>query len=307
MRCLVVGLGSIGSRHARLLQVMGHDVSCVSRRNDVPFPVFSSIAAVAGEPDFDLVIIASPTARHAHDYEEVLNKLAPVRILVEKPVFASFSQRPENLACHDVSRTRVAYNLRFHPALRRVREALKGQELCSAVFHVGQYLPDWRPQQDYRKGYSADAEQGGGALRDLSHELDLACHLTGSWQALAALGGHVSPLAITSDDVFSLVSVHSKCPHVVIHVNYLDRTPKRHFVINYAQGTVAFDFIENRLTHNGIVTSFGCTADEVYTSQLSAALEGEAEISCTLPEALEVLEMIDAAEEAARAKRWVLR
>ena len=37
---------------------------------------------------------------------------------------------------------------------------------------VGQYLPDWRPGTDYKSGVSAQKDLGGGALLELSHELD---------------------------------------------------------------------------------------------------------------------------------------
>ncbi len=43
----------------------------------------------------------------------------------------------------------------------------------------GQYLPDWRPWQNYRESYSARQELGGGIILDGSHELDYICWLLG--------------------------------------------------------------------------------------------------------------------------------
>ena len=62
MKALVIGYGSIGMRHARLLGDLGLDVAVVSRRTVEAPKVFKDIAeAVSGfAPDY--AIIASRTA-----------------------------------------------------------------------------------------------------------------------------------------------------------------------------------------------------------------------------------------------------
>ena len=44
---------------------------------------------------------------------------------------------------------------------------------------MGQDLKLWRPNRNFRDTVSAQASKGGGVLRELSHELDLAIHLFG--------------------------------------------------------------------------------------------------------------------------------
>lgn len=305
MRCLIVGYGSIGGRHVRLLRAMGHEAAAVTKRVDAALPVFSSIAAACAETDYDLVIIASPTVRHADDYAEVARYSNARLILLEKPAFSASAQRPRSLTAGIAARTRIAYNLRFHPAMAMARELISGNRLYSAVFYVGQYLPDWRPGTDYRSGYSADPAQGGGALRDLSHELDLACHLTGPWRELTASGGKHSHLEIASDDLFSILSSHESCPHVVIHVNYLDRALRRHFVINHEGGTVSFDFSTGILASNGATHMIACKPDQTYANQLRDLLHNGGALCASFEQGLDVLAMIEAAEQAASQKRWV--
>ena len=305
MRCLIIGYGSIGSRHARLLRAMGHDVIVVSRRDDVPYPTFSSIDAAGGE-GYALAVIATPTIEHAADYLAVLRFVSARMVLLEKPVFAYPGEIPRDMP-PAAETTRVGYNLRFHPLVSRTLQILEGRAVYAASLYVGQYLPDWRPGSDYRTGYSADAARGGGALRDLSHEMDLACLFAGSWRALAAIGGRVSALEMTSDDVFSLICLHERCPNVAIHMNCLDRVKQRHFTINCGGGTVQGDFVENRLTWNGVEETFDCAPDSTYERQLKAMLHEDGGPACTLGEGVDVLRMIGAAETAAREQRWVRR
>ena len=44
--------------------------------------------------------------------------------------------------------------------------------MLSVRSSVGQYLPEWRKNTDYRKGVSARQDLGGGVLLELSHEID---------------------------------------------------------------------------------------------------------------------------------------
>ena len=45
-------------------------------------------------------------------------------------------------------------------------------KILSVRCEVGQFLPSWRPNIDYRESVSARKALGGGALLELSHEID---------------------------------------------------------------------------------------------------------------------------------------
>ena len=69
----------------------------------------------------------------------------------------------------------LGYNLRYSPSLRNFRDQLRGGmigKILSVRCEVGQFLPTWRPESDYRRGVSARKELGGGVLLELSHEID---------------------------------------------------------------------------------------------------------------------------------------
>lgn len=304
-RALVVGYGSIGQRHARILGEMDCQVAVVSRRAIEFIRQHESLDAALAHEQPDYVVLANRTSEHL----DTLNRLAGSgfsgRVLVEKPLF----DQPRPLPEHNFEQVAVAYNLRFHPLVRRLRDFLLGQRsLVNAHVYVGQYLPQWRPGSDYRLGYSARRAEGGGVLRDLSHELDLCHWLFGRWNRLTALGGHFSPLEIDSDDSFSLLMFTERCPSVTVQMNYLDRHVKRELLVNTAKHTVRIDFVTGAFEVDGRAEVLAPPdRDYTYRAEHAAMLAGETDVACSLEQGLATVATIAAAERAVQAKQWIER
>ena len=298
---LVIGFGSIGQRHTRLLREMGQKVHVFSRRKLPEEEYYQNLEAALSEVHPEYVVIANETSEHESTLKKVLSFGVP-KILVEKPLF---STSVENLPENPKSQVCVAYNLRFHPLLQHLFSEIKEQSIISVQVYVGQYLPDWRPQQDYRKSYSVSRVQGGGVLMDLSHELDYINWLFGPWQAISALGGNYSSLAGDSDDVFCLLLKMESCPAVSLQMNYLDRYGRREVLINTDKHTYSLDLMKQEFTRDQEpVTSFSLERDETYRAQHRDILENHGKSCCSLQESLDVLRMIDAAEKSAKAESW---
>lgn len=300
-RALVIGYGSIGRRHAEVLTQIGCAVAVVSRRAiEAPLAFRTLEAALHGHrPGY--VVIANETGQH----ETTLAALAAAgfqgTVLVEKPLFGAAAALP----AHDFGAAFVAYNLRFHPVIGRLKALLTDATIISCAAYVGQYLPDWRPQADYRQSYSASAAQGGGVLRDLSHELDYLCWILGGWRSVAALGGHFSALEIDSDDVFALLLATPRCPVVSVQLNYLDRSAKRRIVVNTNDGTLEADLVAGTVTVNGATEHVVTERNTTYLAMHRAILAGQRDTACSLAEGLSTLHLIDSAVQAARTQQWI--
>lgn len=298
---LVIGYGSIGARHGRLAAELGMDVSCVTSHPAAPFPRFASVADALASGAPAHVVIANATGHHAHALRELAKAGFAGHALVEKPL----SHTLDDTLAAPAFPTSVAYNLRFHPLVQALRAALADRPLHSASFYAGQYLPQWRPGTDYRSSYSAHRHLGGGVLRDLSHEIDLAIWLCGRPRSVAAVGGHLSDLEIDSDDVYSILAVHERCPAVSITVNYLDRAPKRVITINARDLSASVDLVNGTLTLNGNTDSRETPRDATYRAQLQAFFDNDTSTMCSFEEGREVMRFIAAAELAASGSCWV--
>lgn len=303
MRTLVIGYGSIGARHTRLLKELGCETAVLSARQ-IDYPcTYGSLAAALNDHRPDYIVIANATADHFATLQALSALGYTGRVLVEKPLFATTCALPE----HSFAGIWVGYNLRFHPLIRHVKGLLNGEKVISVNAYVGQYLPDWRPGTDYRKSYSADPTRGGGVLRDLSHELDFLGLLFGTWTRVAAIGGHFSPLEIASDDLFILLLESKCCPAITLQASYLDRIVQRYFTINTERRTVIVDFVSCSVVDNGCRIEMTCERDTTYREMHRAVLTGETEGLCSIEQGNDVMNLIVAAEEASAKKTWVSR
>ena len=303
MNCLIIGCGSIGMCHANILKEMGHSVHVVSKRDVMDFPCYKSIKEALQNTNFDYVIVSNKTYKHYESFMELRELGYSGKLLIEKPVFLE----PSSLPQAGYENVFVAYNLRFHPVIQKLHEFLNGKEIYSIQVYVGQYLPNWRPSTDYTRSYSASKAQGGGVLRDLSHELDYINWIAGGWKRVAAIGGKFSDLQIDSDDVFVLLLKMENCPVVSVQMNYLDRKSRREIIINLKDHSIKADLIHNTLEIDGEVSEFEVERNLTYAIQHKAILNGDYSTACTLKQGVDILNLIHVAESASKKQKWINR
>ena len=301
---LVIGYGSIGKRHTEVLRQMGCAVSVVSGHLETgEFPVYRDVAEAFRSSHFEYIVVAVPTAKHAETLEQLKPFITSEEIVfVEKPLFSDVAQTSDVKGLRIV----VGYVLRAHPLLRRVKELTKGKRIFSCRCSCGQYLPTWRPGTDYKKGYSAHRSQGGGVLRDLSHELDYLQMIAGKWTSAAAIGGKFSDLEIQADDQFSLLMTAENCPLCECHIDYLARKVHRDLRVEFEDGSIHFDFIAGTLDFNGNVESVKLERNDLFRTMHEEAMRFDLSHLATYEEAWDTVKLMDAAERAAKEKIWVL-
>ena len=302
VKVAIVGAGSIGLRHQKILGGLNHEVVLISRHD--PSAKYKSLDGALVNENFDYVVIASETSRHTNDLNSLINNGFAGQVLVEKPLFAKSGRLQENI----FAMAAVGYNLRFHPAILWLKQTLPSLgAITSANLYVGQYLPNWRPSTDYRQSSSARNVSGGGVLRDLSHELDLVQNIFGNWQKLTALGGKFSNLEIDTEDTFLILMKAELCSAVSIQMNYLDRINQRSITVNGNNGSINIDLISGLASFNDLKMKFEIKPDDTYLAQHQAMLAGNSENTCSLYEGSKIVEMIEAIEKSARKQRWISR
>ena len=304
MKALVVGYGSIGMRHARLLEHLGLDVAVASRRAVAVSNRFGSIEEALADWAPRYVVVASRTHEHFADVETLATAGFTGTVLVEKPLSDGVRTMPA-IPFEDIH---IGYNLRFLPVVQAFRDAVRNGNVYAVHAHVGQHLSQWRPHSDYRAGYSASRAQGGGVLRDLSHDLDYLSWILGGWNRVTAVGGKVSDLEIDSDDVFSVLMETCRCPVVSVNMNYLGSPPRREIVAFSDRGTVEVNLLAGTIHIDGKEEKTRPAArDDSYLSMHEAVLRGDGSVLCSLEEGLDITRLIDAAETAAARHVWVSR
>lgn len=317
-KALVVGSGSIARRHLANFRRLLPDaeVGCVSAsgrplndgETDATTQLQSMTAAVAWAPD--LAVVASPAPLHL--VHACLLLEAGVPVLIEKPLSDNLDRvrNAAPLLARHRDRIEVAYNLRFlSSALRMktlVEEACVGRILGLHI-EVGQYLPDWRPQADYRRQVSANRSLGGGVLLELSHELDYLTWLFGRFEQVFCIATNSGQLEIDVEDRADiLLSRDGLTAHV--HLDFLQRRASRGCKVIGSAGTLNWDLIANRISLDGpegekiLFSDPHVDRNDMYLEQLRGFIEvaaGRAAPRITLDDGLAVLSMVEAMRQSA--------
>ena len=303
----VLGLGSIGMRHARNLMALGCDVTGYD-----PMPERrASVAGIGGQVEdnreraiaaAEAVAVCSPNANHLDDLAAAV--AAGKSSFVEKPLAHTDGGVEAILADAERRGLRVAvgFNLRHHPVVQAAKKLIDGATLGRVLwgrFVIGSYLPDWRPGSDYRRGYAADPRTGG-VIFDAIHEFDLAQFLLGKADVVAAVARRTGMLDIPSEDCADALLRHAGGAVSSIHLDYVTRPPVRGSEIAFERGFARLDLIGRRFVvaaaDNTIIADesfLGSDADD-YVSEMReflACLSGQGRPTCDGREGLAVLRL----------------
>lgn len=302
-KALVVGAGAIGARHAEVLAALGHEVAFVSARQDLELPVFSDLRPALDEFDPGYVVVATETALHGSTVTHLADLGFHGTLLVEKP----FAVPAPVMSAAAFARVGVGFNLRFHPVLVGLRQALADAEVFTVEAYAGQDFASWRPTRALEAQYSSSKARGGGVLRDLSHELDYLAWLLGECQGVFALGGRLAEITQDSDDAWGVVARHERAPVVTLQLNYLDTVRRRRIVLNTSTGTIEADLVAGFLRINDREESLDSDRNDTYRAMHAAMLDDSDASVATAQEAIATDETIAMIERSASERRWVER
>lgn len=319
---LIIGLGSIGERHLNNLIYLGYtNIIIVSKSGNIPsefkrFTVYTDTQKAITENSISHGFICTPTSSHLDDLKILLKNDIP-NIYLEKPISHNLIQLDEisslTLKC---KRLVVGYDLHFDPGLIKIKELLnenKMGKVFSINASVGQYLPDWRPNQDYLKGMSARIDKGGGVMLDLVHEFDYVRWLVGKPKSIACIFQNNHSLAIETEDVADVLIHFEGNSSATIHLDYHQKKLVRNCMITCEQGTVFWDLTKSEVKivrYDQEMETFsynGFERNQRYIDSIKAFLdESKFDDSLTnFEEALVSLKMVVAAKESSISKQFI--
>jgi predicted dehydrogenase len=308
-KILVIGAGSIGTRHARVLREAGFEVALHSTRPEARAALraegWTVPETMTDFPGCRHAIVASRTGHHVAHALPLLE--AGMDVLVEKPLAPSAEEGRLLAAAAARLQRKVfcALNLRFSKSLNVFRDWLpRAGRLHAAHVECRSYLPDWRPGTDLLASYSASAAEGG-VLRDLIHEIDYAGWLLGWPERVFARFDRRSRLGLASEEAAYLDCELASGANLQIDLDFLSRIPIRKMRAFGEFGTLTWDgmaqtaeFAEPGKTPD--VREDKQTKDENLLWQDLAFLHGEAGKLVSVEDALRGLAVCDAARRSAQ-------
>lgn len=326
MRFLVVGTGSIGTRHCRNLSALGHQIVAwdsdpARLREAEALPSVKGVLSLAHGLGMQLdgTLICTPPASHIPLVRRALE--AGAHVFVEKPLADAAGEVPALL--DEAGRRKrlllVGLNLRFLKSLKRVKSLLDAGrigKIYSARAQFGFYLPAWRPGRDYRENYAVQAALGGGILLDAIHELDYLSWFFGDVTEVFCTTGHWSDLAGDTEDLAEVTLRFSSGVLAQVHVDYLRRAYRRDLEVIGQDGVIVWDYGAHTVTVCGAETDgpgehtveTDRESEEMYVEEMRhfvRCIEGREVPLVDGRQALRSLRIAEAAKVSAAGRRWV--
>lgn len=226
---LIIGVGSIGSRYAKILLYLGEDViGCDPNTpyND-DFTIYRNIDwAYADNPD--VVWVCSPT--NLHFGHAIMAIREGKHVFIEKPM-ASSIEDAKLLAtlCEEHNKvTWISSNLKYHKYMGYAKNIVENWRLGPPMMLRLKYSSDlrtMRPNTDYKLTYAADKSKGGGIILDCIQYIDVAVWLNGKIKSMTGIANSSGILG-DIEDTASISILHVNNCLTNISLDYFG-TPRR--------------------------------------------------------------------------------
>ncbi len=315
----IIGLGSIGKKHTRLLKMLNPDFEIYALSSQIDLaPEIASLLSDRVETidalidrDLQAAFICSPAPFHLAQAQYFLNRKIPV--FIEKPLSISMQglRAFQELVTNTGVCVAIGYVLRFRPDLlsfcKAYQQGTYGKAKKVKIVYKS-YLPNWRPGRDFRQTVSANRDSGGGVLLELSHELDYLRWIFGE---VASVKARLNNLGVLNLDVEEQALLEVKTQSgltVEVDIDFISEKTQRYCQIENEQGLVTCDLIKQRIQiaheQNSQIRQqdFDFTPDFPFLQQLKQFLNS-IQTGAAYPigpqEGIETMRLISASKEAA--------
>ena len=198
---------------------------------------------------FDLIILSSPASFHIDHL--LICKNHGDNFLIEKPLTNNLNNL-KKIKNFGKKKIFINYNLRELEIIKNLKKTLKNiknkGKLYFCKVHCGYNLKYWRKKK-INRSVSYSKKLGGGALFELSHELDLIYKFFGKPSYVKSISKNLSKKVKDVEDIFiSNMFYARKKMLLTLNLNFLDNYKKRYFEFNYSNCNIILDLVKHSVT-----------------------------------------------------------
>lgn len=239
MKFVVVGCGSMGRRRIRLLKKISSAFQIVAVdcnkerqgevRSEFSIEIFDSLDAVFDCFTPDCAVISTSPLSHASLIESCLKHNCHV--------FSELNLVPDNY------KNNMALAEKKNRVLFLSSTFLYRDEICyiqnriqdnsnpvNYTYHVGQYLPDWHPWENYQDFFVGN-KRTNGCREILAIEIPWLVKTFGTIESFNVMHSKMSSLQIDYDDNYLLMVTHKNGNKGIIACDVISRKPARNLEI----------------------------------------------------------------------------
>lgn len=169
MKLLIVGLGSMGKRRARLakgmdasIEISGVDTTD-SRRTEAEglgITAYASIGEAVAAEKFDAALVCTAPITHAGIISKLLDAGLPV--FTELNLVSDGYEENMKKAKEKGLPLFLSSTMLYRGETQYIKQQVEAfDKPVNYIYHIGQYLPDWHPWENYKNFFVGDKRTGG--------------------------------------------------------------------------------------------------------------------------------------------------
>ncbi|MCF8067740.1 MAG: Gfo/Idh/MocA family oxidoreductase [Desulfobacterales bacterium] len=277
MKIIFFGLGSIGQRHAQIIQEIFPQYELFAFRSfNGQLHNNLKIHEISREIDIkainpNVAFITNPTYMHIQTAIKCAKN--NLNLFIEKPLDCSNIKL--DLLLDEVTQRNltsyVAYVLRFHPVIGFLKNKCEIETITNVKVICKTNYSSWRPNQNQFKNYSAFQAKSGGILFDLSHEIDYIDYVFGKIIDITGYSEKKYDVTIDAHDHAVLKIKTEKINSISLLLDYCCLEPERTITVEYLNNNyLVADLINNTIKYSDNVKSitFSNEVDFIFKQQL---------------------------------------
>jgi predicted dehydrogenase len=236
MRIVVIGLGSMGKRRIRLIrkyneafQIVGVDINAERRRTCEAEYGIETFSSITDTMNMDCAFVCTSPLSHSGIIMQCLER--GLHVFTELNLVADNYEENIALAKQKNLILFVSSTFLYRDEINQIKK-LTQQSNCmlNYTYHIGQYLPDWHPWENY-KDFFVSNKRSNGCREIFAIELPWLIDVFGDIVKLDVVKSKMSNLSIDYDDNYLLLLQHTFGCKGALAIDILSRKAVRNLEI----------------------------------------------------------------------------
>lgn len=242
MKILVIGLGSMGKRRINLLknnvpnnndfEIFGVDTSLerrASAQEQFGIKAFSSLNEALSGNQYSCAFVCSAPLTH---YDIIMKCLKHgLHVFTELNVVADGYSEMQTLSKEKGLVLFLSSTLNYRKDIQYIQKRINEQKKpLDYLYHVGQYLPDWHPWENY-KSFFVNEKRTNGCREIFAVDLPWLVRTFGEVVDVYSCKDNMSKLEINYPDNYFIVVRHKNGHKGMFCVDVVSRKPARRLEI----------------------------------------------------------------------------
>ncbi len=239
MNVIVVGLGSMGRRRIRLIKqynenykIIGIDLNEDRRKQteeEFGLETSADLTAVLTMQNIDCAFISTAPLSHSKIINTCLTH--NVNVFTELNLVKDGYDENINLAKENNLRLFLSSTFLYRAEIKEINTLVNKQEKnLNYTYHVGQYLPDWHPWENFKNFFVGD-KRTNGCREIFAIELPWLTQTFGEVSNLKVVKNKISSLDLDYNDSYLVIIEHRTGHKGILSVDVVSRKGVRNLEI----------------------------------------------------------------------------